>query len=41
VSHHPPVTAFVAEAEGFRLDTFSQVVQSFTFGGGSGALKYK
>jgi hypothetical protein len=23
VSHHPPITAFVAETEGFRLETYS------------------
>jgi hypothetical protein len=41
VNHHPPVTAFVVETEGFKLETFSQVIQSFSFGGGSGALNYK
>lgn len=41
VSHHPPVTAFDIELEGMKISAFSQIIQSFSFGGGKGALKYK
>ena len=40
VSHHPPITAFHFEGEGFSMESFSHLIQTFKFGGGSGSLQY-
>jgi len=40
VSHHPPITAFHIEGQGFELFSHSGVVQAFKFGGGTGSLTY-
>lgn len=41
VSHHPPITAFVGEAPGLRIESVSELIQSFQFGGGTGTLRFK
>lgn len=40
VCHHPPVTAFHFEGEGFECESYSSVIQSFKFGGGTGTLDF-
>ena len=41
VSHHPPITAYQGETDGFKVESISWVDQSFHFNKGYGALKYK
>lgn len=40
VSHHPPITAYNFQGDGFEGEGYSQVKQNFAFGGGSGCLHF-
>jgi hypothetical protein len=41
VSHHPPITAFHYEGDGYECLTYSNPDQSFKFGGGTGQMYFK
>ncbi len=38
VSHHPPISAFIQEGKGYRIQSFLDSKSKFGFGGGKGLL---